>query len=69
MEVFHSVASTQTVLRELNDLLSFVDTLPVKEVKCGRLRTDEESARMVAGQLREICELSLEHGLPVIFYG
>ena len=68
-EVFHSVASTQTVLRELNDLLSFVDTLPVREPKPGHLRTDEDAARMVAGQLRGVCELSLEHGLPVIFYG
>ncbi len=68
-ELFHYVASTQTVLRELNDLLSFVEALPVREIQPGKVRTQEDAARMVAGWLREICELSVEHGLPVIFYG
>ena len=68
-EFFHDVASTQTVLRELNGLLSLIDTLPVREPEPGHLRTLEEAARMFAAQLREICEFSLAHGLPVIFYG
>ena len=68
-ELFHSVASAQAVLRELNDLLGFIDTLPVREIQPGKVRTQEDGARMVAEWLREICELSVEHGLPVIFYG
>ena len=68
-EFFHDVASTRSALRELNELLDFVDTLPVREPEPGQFRSHEDSARMVAGQLREICELSLAHDLPVIFYG
>lgn len=67
-EFFHSVASTHSVLAELDELFELMSTVP--EIK------DEESgsnpaadARWYAEELKKICSLSIEHRLPVIFEG
>jgi hypothetical protein len=61
------VASTQALLAELEDLLGFLGTLPELEEKSGQ--TPVHHARAWIEELRRICQLSVEHRLPVIFYG
>jgi len=67
-EFFHDVASTQTVLRELADLLKFIATVPeIREPEHGSIPVAD--ARWYAEELQRICTLSVKHHLPVIFYG
>jgi|LakMenE01Jun11ns_1017448.scaffolds.fasta_scaffold9768151_2 hypothetical protein len=56
------------MLKETDELLSFMETVSPSQ--------EDESdsnpvavARRYAKQLQEICRLSIEHRLPVIFYG
>jgi hypothetical protein len=68
LEFFHDVASTQTVMRELADLLAFMATVPeVREEQHGTIPVAH--ARWYAEELQRMCALSIEHRLPVIFYG
>jgi hypothetical protein len=67
-EFFRDVASSHIMLKETDELLSFMETLsPPQE--------DEHDsspvavARRYAEQLQEMCRLSIAHRLPVIFYG
>lgn len=67
-ELYRHVASTQVVQAELTDLLGFIATLPKGE------GTEDEadpvaSARRCAEELQHICGLSVEHRLPMIFWG
>lgn len=67
-EFFHDVASTQTITRELADLLEFIATVPeVREQEHGSIPVGD--ARWYAEELQRMCSLSIEHRLPVIFYG
>jgi hypothetical protein len=63
---WHDVASTQTFLRELAELLETLASQP--EVKDGDT-IPVGDARRYAEELQRICTLSVEHRLPVIFYG
>ena len=67
-EFFHHVASTQAMLREASDLLAFVTA-----VADGGDTVSEsgllDDIRWHAAELKRMCELSIEHNLPVIFYG
>ena len=68
MEFFHDVASTQTMMRELADLLEFMATVPeVREEQHGSVPVAD--ARWYAEELQRMCVLSIEHHVPVIFYG
>ena len=67
-EFYHDVASSRTVLRELEELLASVATL------AGDGGSPEQvkfvgAARSWGETLREVCALSVEHGVPVIFHG
>ena len=67
-EFFHYVASSQTILREVDDFLEFLSTLPetsAEESDVIPLR----DIRWYAEELRQMCSLSIEHRLPVIFHG
>jgi hypothetical protein len=65
---FYSVASTQTILRELGDLLEFMAAVPeFHEPEIGP--GSPPPLRWYAEELQSICNLSVEHRLPVIFYG
>lgn len=67
-EFFHDVASTQTMMRELAELLEFIATVPeVREEQHGSIPVAD--ARWYAEELQRMCILSIEHRLPVIFYG
>jgi hypothetical protein len=67
-ELFHDVASTQNVMRELSDLLKFIATVPeVREEQHGSIPVAD--ARWYAEELQRICALSIEQQLPVIFHG
>lgn len=66
-ECFHTVASSQTILREVTDLLGFLSTLPA-HVADSRTDTPED-IRWYAEELQRICALSVQRSLPVIFYG
>lgn len=67
-EFFHDVASTPTVLAEINDLLSFLKSVPeAKEDEYGS--SPVADARWYAEELQRICNLSQDHSLPVIFWG
>ena len=67
-EFFHSVASTHTALAELDDLLQFISSVPeIKDEESGSIPVAD--ARWYAEELKKICSLSIEHGLPVIFHG
>lgn len=67
-ELFHDVASTQTILRELAGFLELIANVPeVREPEHGSIPVSD--ARWCAQELQRICTLSIEHGLPVIFYG
>ncbi|MDQ3621814.1 MAG: hypothetical protein M3463_04895 [Verrucomicrobiota bacterium] len=63
----HQVASTQTIMRELAELLAILDTVPATKADDGS--TPVNDARWYAEELQRICTLSVEHRLPVIFYG
>ena len=67
-EMHHDVASSRAVLRETADLLTFV-----AEVKAaGGSGVHVKLVQAVqdwAAVLRKICQLSVEHGVPVIFHG
>ncbi|MEA3209359.1 MAG: hypothetical protein QOE70_2416 [Chthoniobacter sp.] len=63
----HHVASTHTILRELAELLPFFDTVPTATAEDGS--NPVADARWYAEELQRICTLSVEHRLPVIFYG
>lgn len=52
--------------REVNDLLAILDTQP--EVKDGETVSIRD-VPWYAEELQRICNLSIEHTLPVIFYG
>jgi hypothetical protein len=67
-ELFHDVASTQVVLAELKDLLSFLATLPEKKEETHG-SSPIGDAKCYAEELQRICLLSQEHNLPVIFWG
>ena len=67
-EFHHDVASSQTILRELDELLGSVLELAAGGGSLGHLKY-VETARTWGGILREVCALSVEHGVPVIFYG
>jgi len=67
-EFYHSVASTHTVLKELDELLEIISDIPeVKDEDTGSIPVAD--ARWYAEELRKICLLSIEHQLPVIFHG
>jgi hypothetical protein len=67
-ELFHDVASTQTILRELGGLLESAANVPeVREPEHGSIPVGD--ARCWAEVLQRICTLSIEHCVPVIFYG
>lgn len=67
-EYFRDVASTQMVARELADFLQFLATVPeVREQEHGSCPVGD--ARWYAKELQRMCNLSIEHTLPVIFYG
>jgi hypothetical protein len=65
-EFHHHVASTQAVSREVEELLGSSQTL---EGHPGEEQAPVRHARWLATELRQMCSLSLEHGLPVIFHG
>jgi hypothetical protein len=55
-------------MRELADLLAFMATVPeVREAQHGSIPVAD--ARWYAEELQRMCVLSIEHRLPVIFYG
>jgi|GEM_PF-1617696 len=58
----HDVASTDAVLTELADLRTVLDAM-IREPAALR------DVRWYAEELQRICELSRQHGLPVIFHG
>ena len=66
-EFFHDVASTQTILRELSDLLDFLSGVPA--VKADDGSNPVKDVGLYAEELQKICALSIQHGLPVIFHG
>jgi hypothetical protein len=61
------VASSQTLLRELEELLPFFDKVPAKVDETGQ--NPVADAHWRAQQLHKICQLSVQHRLPVIFCG
>jgi hypothetical protein len=63
----HHVASTQTILRELAELQPHFNSIPAAEGEDGS--SPVANARWYAEELQRICTLSIEHRLPVIFYG
>jgi hypothetical protein len=63
----HQVASTQTIMRELAELLPMFEE--VGATGAANQQTPAALARWYAGMLQEVCSLSIEHGLPVIFHG
>ncbi len=67
-DAHHDAASSQTVLAELDELLASVAGLLAAGGSPEHVKF-VEAAKTWAGILREICALSVEHGLPVIFYG
>lgn len=67
-EFFRDVSSTQAVLGELAEILEFIATVPeVREEEHGSIPVAD--ARWYAEELQRMCRLSIEHRLPVIFYG
>lgn len=67
-EFFHDVASSQTIMREAADLLEFLSTLPAaNETEPGPI--SYRDIRWYAEELQTMCRLSIEHQVPVIFYG
>ena len=67
-DMHHDVASSQAVLRELDDLLASVAALKVAGGSPEHRRFVESAAEW-SQILREICRLSVAHGVPVVFYG
>ena len=67
-DTHHDVASSQTTLAELDELLASVAGLSAAGGSPEHVR-HVETARTWAGILRQICVLSVEHDLPVIFHG
>jgi hypothetical protein len=63
----HHVASTQTILRELAELLPYFESIPATKAADGTSPVGD--ARWYAEELQRICTLSIEHRLPVIFHG
>jgi hypothetical protein len=67
-EFFHFVASSQTIMREATDFLEFLSTVPAaNEQEPGPIPFRD--IRWYAEELKRMCSLSIEHRLPVIFYG
>jgi hypothetical protein len=67
-EFFHDVASTYEILREASDFLDFLSTVPdANEKEPGPIPFRD--IRWYAEQLQHMCQLSLEHRLPVVFHG
>jgi hypothetical protein len=67
-EFFHDVASTQTVRRELADLLESVRGASGAQGQQAA-PTILNEVLWYAEELERICTLSLQHSLPVIFHG
>lgn len=66
-EAFHDVASTPAVRRELEKMLAILEGMPPAAIS--DQTTPLGSARAWARELHKVCSLSMEHQLPVIFYG
>lgn len=66
-EFFHDVASSETVLREVTDFLEFLSSFPADDSSTAGKFSRE--IRWYARELQQMCRLSLEHRLPVIFHG
>jgi len=66
-EFFHSVASTYTLRREVSELIELANDL--FQIHAGDNREAAASAHQTAQQLKSVCDLGIERGLPVIFHG
>lgn len=67
-DMHHDVASTQAVVGELIELQMLINELEQAGGSSEHLEYVGYTREWV-GVLRKICDLSLEHGLPVIWYG
>lgn len=57
-----------TILREATDFLEFLSTIPAaNESEPGAIPF--RAIRWYAEELQRMCSLSIEHRLPVVFYG
>jgi hypothetical protein len=65
---YHYVASSQSMLREATDFLSFLSGFKASDKLTGK-GVNLEQIHWYASKLRTMCELSLEHRVPVIFHG
>jgi hypothetical protein len=65
---YHYVASSQSMLRETTDFLSFLSEFEAFDKRIGK-GVRLKQIHWYASELRTMCELSLEHRLPVIFHG
>jgi hypothetical protein len=65
---YHFVASSQSMLREVTDFLSFLSEFGASDKRIGK-GVRLKRIHWYASELRTMCELSLKHLLPVIFHG
>lgn len=65
---YHFVASSQSMLRETTDFLAFLSKFEASGDRIGK-GVRLKQIQWYATELRTMCELSLEHQLPVIFHG
>lgn len=67
-EAHRCVASSDAMLRETMDFLEFMADVEASE-SCARGGANMKQIRWYGEELKRMCELSLEHRLPVIFHG
>lgn len=65
---YHFVASSESMLRETTDFLAFLSEFAASDKRIGK-GVHLEQIHWYASELRTMCELSMEHRLPVIFHG